>query len=146
MLFGDTNIPNALFGGNDAVIEGALKNPNQFRDAVLFESLNSLPTAKKKEFVNSKEAKTMLQEGLISTEVLERLSAEADNGVLKTTVCHMAKENGDPEWDELVKHRMEERRLLNDLIEKYGDKAKVIADNADKEFVEAYIPEYFRTK
>ena len=146
MLFGDTNIPNALFGGNDAVIEGALKNPNQFRDAVLFESLNSLPTAKKKEFVNSKEAKTMLQEGLISTEVLERLSAEADNGVLKTTVCHMAKENGDPAWDELVKHRMEERRLLNDLIEKYGDKAKVIADNADKEFVEAYIPEYFRTK
>lgn len=146
MLFGDTNIPNALFGGNDAVIEGALKNPNQFRDAVLFESLNSLPTVKKKEFINSKEAKTMLQEGLISTEVLERLSAETDNGVLKTTVCHMAKENGDPEWDELVKHRMEERRLLNDLIEKYGDKAKVIADNADKEFVEAYIPEYFRTK
>ena len=140
MLFGNTDIPNALFGGNDAIIEGALKNPNQFRDAVLFESLNSLPTAKKKEFVNSKEAKTMLQEGLISTEVLERLSAEADNGVLKTTVCHMAKENGDPAWDELVKHRIEERRLLNDLIEKYGDKAKVIADNADKEFVEAYIP------
>lgn len=145
MLF-NASVSSSIFGGNDVVMEGALKNPNQYRDAVLFESLNSLPTEKKKEFVNSKEAKTMVTEGLISTEVLERLSAEADTGVLRTTVCHMAKENGDPMWDELIKHRIEERRLLNDLIEKYSDKAKVIADNADKEFVEAYIPEYFRTK
>lgn len=145
MLF-NASVSSSIFGGNDVVMEGALKNPNQYRDAVLFESLNSLPTEKKKEFVNSKEAKTMVTEGLISAEVLERLSAEADTGVLRTTVCHMAKENGDPMWDELVKHRIEERRLLNDLIEKYSDKAKVIADNADKEFVEAYIPEYFRTK
>lgn len=145
MLF-NASISSSIFGGNDVVMEGALKNPNQYRDAVLFESLNSLPTEKKKEFVNSKEAKTMVTEGLISTEVLERLSAEADTGVLRTTVCHMAKENGDPMWDELVKHRIEERRLLNDLIEKYSDKAKVIADNANKEFVEAYLPEYFRTK
>lgn len=145
MLF-NASVSSSIFGGNDVVMEGALKNPNQYRDAVLFESLNSLSIEKKKEFVNSKEAKTMVTEGLISAEVLERLSAEADTGVLRTTVCHMAKENGDPMWDELVKHRIEERRLLNDLIEKYSDKAKVIADNADKEFVEAYIPEYFRTK
>lgn len=145
MLF-KSSVSSSIFGGEDIVIEGALKNPNQYRDAVLFESLNSLPTEKKKEFINSKEAKMMVNEGMISTEVLERLSAEADTGILRTTVCHMAKENGDPAWDELVKHRIEERRLLNDLIEKYSDKAKVIADNANKEFVEAYIPEYFRTK
>lgn len=130
----------------DMVMESCLKNPNQLRDAVIYESLSSLPTKKIKEFVNSKEAKVMLKEELISQEVLERLVDEKDTGCLKTTVCHMAKENGDPLWDELVKHRIEERRLLNDLIAKYGENAKEAADIANKEFVESKIPEYFRTK
>lgn len=145
MIFGNS-ISESLFGGRDVVMEGNLKNPNQYRDAVLFESLNSLPTNKKKEFIRSNEAKTMLREGLITTEVLERLADEANTGVLKTTVCHMAKENGDPEWDALLKHRIEERRIMNDLIEKYKDKAEVIANNADKEFIEAFIPKYFRSE
>lgn len=130
----------------DMVMESSLKNPNQLRDAVIYESLSSLPTKKIKEFVNSKEAKVMLKEELISQEVLERLVDEKDTGCLKTTVCHMAKENGDPLWDELVKHRIEERRLLNDLLAKYGENAKEAADIANKEFVESKIPEYFRTK
>ena len=86
----------------------------------------------------------MLNEGIISQEMLERLATDGDTGVLKTTVCHMAKENGDPLWDELVKHHIEERRLMNELINKYGEQAKPIADNANKDFVESCIPEYFR--
>lgn len=135
---------SAVFGSGDMKLESALKNPNQFRDAVIFESLSSLPTKKINEFVNSKEAKTMINEGLISQDVLERLVNTSDKNILKTTVCHMAKENGDPIWDEFVKARIQERRIMNDLLEKYGKDAKVIADNAEKEIVNASIPEYFR--
>ena len=137
-------INSAVFGSGDMKLESALKNPNQFRDAVIFESLSSLPTKKINEFVNSKEAKTMINEGLISQDVLERLVNTSDKNILKTTVCHMAKENGDPIWDEFVKERIQERRIMNDLLEKYGKDAKVIADNAEKEIVNASIPEYFR--
>ncbi len=137
-------INSAVFGSGDMKLESALKNPNQFRDAVIFESLSSLPTKKINEFVNSKEAKTMINEGLISQDVLERLVNTSDKNILKTTVCHMAKENGDPIWDEFVKARIQERRIMNDLLEKYGKDAKVIADNAEKEIVNASIPEYFR--
>ena len=86
----------------------------------------------------------MINEGLISQDVLERLVNTSDKNILKTTVCHMAKENGDPIWDEFVKARIQERRIMNDLLEKYGKDAKVIADNAEKEIVNASIPEYFR--
>ena len=136
-----------VFGGADIKMESTLKNPNQFKEAVIYESLNSLPTKKINEFVHSEEAKTMLNEGIISQDVLDRLVANSDHHnckVLKTTVCHMAKENGDPIWDEFVKARIQERRLLNDLIEKYGKDAKVIADSAEKDIVKACIPEYFR--
>lgn len=135
---------NSIFGGSDVKIESALKNPNQFREAVVYETLSNLPTSKVKEFVGSKEAKMMLSEGIITYDALERLAAEKDTGVLKTTVCHMAKENGDPLWDEFVRCRIEERRLLNELISKYSESAKPIADNAQKDFVESCIPEYFR--
>lgn len=135
---------SSIFGAADIKLESALKNPNQFREAVIFETLNGLPSAKRKEFIKSNEAKTMLTEGLITKDMLDRLASESDNGVLKTTVCHMAKENGDPIWDEFVRCRIEERRIMNELIAKYGEDAKPIADNTDKDFVESCIPEYFR--
>ena len=135
---------SSVFGAADIKLESALKNPNQFREAVIFETLNGLPNEKRREFIKSNEAKIMLTEGLITKDMLDRLAIESDNGVLKTTVCHIAKENGDPIWDEFVRCRIEERRLMNELIAKYGEDAKPIADNADKDFVEACIPEYFR--
>ena len=106
MIFSN-GVSSQVFGPADIKLESALKNPNQFREAVLFESLNNLPAAKKKEFLTSPEAKAMLEEGLVTRDMLERLAAESDNGILKTTVCHMAKENGDPAWDELVKLRLQ---------------------------------------
>ena len=134
---------SVVFGGSDVHMEGALKNPNQFRDAILYESLNSLSSDKVKEFVSSNEAKFMVEEGLMSPETLERLANQGDC-ILKTTICHMAKENGDPMWDELVRLHMQERRIMNDLIEKYADEAKPVAESAVKTFVEACVPEYFR--
>lgn len=138
------SLSSSIFGGANVVMESALKDPNQFRNAILFESLSSLPESKIKEFINSEEAKTMLTEGLITQDALERLVSEKDTGILKTTVCHMAKENGDPLWDELVKHRIEERRLLNDMIEKYKEDAKPLVNGAKKDIIDKCIPEYFR--
>lgn len=137
-------VDNQLFGTGNAVIESSLKNPNQYRDAVLYESLSSLSKEKINEFVKSKEAEVMLNEGLISADVLERLAREHDDGILNTTVCHMAKENGDPLWDEFVRLRIEERRLMNELLDKYSNEAKPVADNAQTDFVENCIPKYFR--
>lgn len=132
-----------VFGSSDIKLESALKNPKQFGEAIIYEALSSLSTSKKKEFINSKEAKEMIKEGYITTDTLERLASESDNGILKTTVCHMAKENGDPLWDEFIHLRMQERRIMNDLIEKYSDKAEPVIEDINKKFI-ASIPSYFR--
>lgn len=133
-----------IFGEPQAVMEGTLKNPNQYRNAVLFESLSTLPENKRKEFVNSQEAKFMMENDIISPETLDRLIAGDDNRLLKTTICHMAKENGDPLWDELVQARMLERRVMNNLLAKYADEAQPVVEGAARKFVETCIPEYFR--
>ena len=136
-----------VFGENDAKLEGVVfKNPNQFREAVIFEALNSLPESKIKEFVVSEEAETMMSTGIISQDAIERLTNSKDNDILCTTICHMAKEDGDPLWDELVKARMEERRVMNELIAKYQESAAPYAEKAKEEFVESFIPKYFHNK
>ena len=141
MFYGTTS---CVFGGADVKLESALKNPNQFREAVIFETVRHLPAQKRREFINSNEAKVMVNEGYITDETIERLSDSEDTSIFKTAVCHMAKENDDPDWDEFVMHQIEARRLLNDMIARYGDKAKNVADNAYKDFVEHCVPEYFR--
>lgn len=135
---------SVVFGSGSIKLESALKNPNQFREAVLFEALSNLPNSKINEFIKSPEAKHMLSEGTVTPEMIERLEDCGNNSVFKTTVLHMAKEENDPLWDELVNYRMQERRVLNQLIEKYGEKAKSVSDNAYKNFVEKCVPSYFR--
>ena len=146
MFINNPSITSALFGASDVIMESALKNPNQYRNAILFESLSSLSDDKLNEFVNSQEAKVMVNEGILTQETIERLASDHNDSFINTTVCHMAKENGDPEWDAIVKCRIEERRLLNELIERYKDKAEVVVNGAKKEIVEGCIPDYFKNK
>lgn len=138
-----------VFGSGNAVMENTLKNPNQFREAVLFEHISNLPPEKIKEFIHSDEAKTMVDNGMLSCDSIERLAHHADkhHHHFHSAVCHMAKENEDPLWDELVKCRIEERRIMNEIIDKYGKKAEEspAVKNTISEFINKCIPEYFRT-
>lgn len=143
-MFLNTNIESTVFGSHDAVIESALKNPNQFREAVVFESLSKLPVKRLNEFVDSEEAKLMIDKGIISHDTLERLANENNNSTLQTTVCHMAKENGDPLWDEIVRLRIEEHRVMDELLNKYSEQAAPIANNVQTDFIESCIPSEFR--
>lgn len=135
-----------IFGGPEAQLEVALKEPNQYRNAVVFESLAGLSEDRRREFIHSEEAKVLLREGVITDEMLEKLGAmdKDDNHVFCTSILHMAKEEGDPLWDEFVQHHVEERRIMNELIAKYGEEGQKMAANAQKNIVEAYIPRHFR--
>ena len=62
----------------------------------------------------------------------------------KLTVCHMAKENDDPLWGQLVACRLQERNIMNAIVEKYAKEADPISKTARQAFVESCVPEYFR--
>lgn len=127
-------------------IQGVLKNPNQFREAVIFEHMSHKDPATIKTFCNSSEAKAMIEAGTITYDTLDRLAKKAnmDNRVINTAVCHVAKENEDDLWDQLVKARAEERRIMNELLDKYRADVGPIATNARTEIIEKCIPSKFR--
>ena len=120
-----------------------MKNPNQFREAVAVEIISRLPKSKINEFTKSNEAKAMMESGIISQDSIDMIADEQKSNIIKAAVCQMAKDNNDPEWDDLVEHRMEERRLFNSLFEKYGEEANKLTADIEKD-ISRMIPEYFR--
>ena len=144
MIFRKDVISSGVFGSGDVKLEVTLKDPNQYRRAVIIEAISNLPIKKMREFIRSEEAKVMITEGIIDPDDLSHLESKPNEFCRNTAVCAKAKEDGDPLWDELVRLRTQERRVMNDLIEKYGSSVSTIADNADTDIVEAYIPRYFR--
>ena len=127
-------------------IKAVLKNPNQFREAVIFEHMSHKDPATIKTFCNSTEARTMVESGAITYDTLDRLAqkANSDKGVINTAVCHVAKENDDELWNQLVQARAEERRIMNELLDKYRKEVTPIATNARTEIIEKCIPSRFR--
>lgn len=127
-------------------IKAVLKNPNQFREAVIFEHMSHKDPATIKTFCGSTEARTMIEAGTITYDTLDRLAqkANSDKGVINTAVCHVAKENDDELWNQLVQARAEERRIMNELLEKYRKEVEPVAINARTEIIEKCVPSRFR--
>ena len=127
-------------------LPGVLKNPNQFREAVIYEHMSHKDPATLKRFVNSSEAKAMIEAGTITYDTLDRLAkkANSDNTVVNTAVCHVAKENEDDLWDQLVKAHAEERRIMNELLDKYRKDVETVAINAKSDIIESCIPKQYR--
>ena len=133
----------SVLGGTDVVMENTLRDPNQYREAVLFEALASMPAKRIHEFVISPEAKMMVTEGILKQETIDRLASHHNDKILNTTILQLAKEADDPLWKQLVASRIAERRVMNELLDKYGDQAHTVADNAYENFVAPNLPKYF---
>lgn len=117
------------------------KDTKPLQEAFIFQELSRLPKSKLHEFVTGPEAKYLIENDIISGDTLEALANEEyTDHAMELVVSHMAKENEDERWNELVRHRAEERRLMNELIGEYGDAAKTYAENARTNFVAKYVP------
>jgi hypothetical protein len=132
-----------------------LKNVKPIREAFIVNELSYLSKDKLKEYVHSSHARALVENEIISADALEQLTRQAETNCepghdhdyrnMQYMICHIANENGDDRWDEIVRHRAEERRLMDDLIRDYYDTAKQTYDGYHDEFVDKYIPKSYQT-
>lgn len=128
---------------DEGFIDSTLKNPNLFTEAVIFDEISRRSASDIKNFCRSNEAKMMIEAGVISQGTIERLDAHTDDHCKDISVCHIASENEDPLWQELIMARREERRIMNELLNKYGNNAEEIGSQVRKEIIEKKIPTKF---
>lgn len=138
--------PSAVFSENTVIIDNLqLKNPKPIREAFVVEQLRRNNKAALQEYVKSKHAKALLENEIISPDSLETLTKDAfGDRSMELMCCHMAHENGDDRWDEIVRLRAEERRLMNDLIRDYHASAATVCHNYQEELVDKYVPKEYQ--
>lgn len=135
-----------VFGEGVVTPHGAFKDTRPLQEAFVLQELSHLPKAKLKEFMAGPECKYLVENDIISGDTLERLANEEySDKSMELVVCHMASENEDERWNELVRHRAEERRLMNELIGEYGDAARTYAESYREDFVYNCIPKGYRS-
>lgn len=137
-----------VFGeGNISAPKGVFKDIRPLQEAFVFHELSHMPKSELKKFAKTPECKYLVENDIISGETLDRLvSDEYGDQAMELCVCHMAKENDDERWNELVRHRAEERRLMNELIGEYGDAARTYAEQYRENFVYNCVPEGYLNK
>lgn len=126
--------------------EVKLKDPKPYREAyVLTELARRMNPEQIGKFVKSKNAQALVENEIIGYDAIENLARNAySDRSEELMVCHMAAENDDDRWNELVRHREEERRILADLMRDYGSDAHAACKQYNSDFVNKYVPGEYR--
>lgn len=136
-----------VFGEGAMTPHGIFSDIRPLQEAFVFNELSHLPKEKLREFMKGPECKYLIENEIISADTLEKLASdEYIDKAEELVCCHMAKEVGDDRWDELVRHRAEERRIMNDLIQTYGEAAKPYVEKYRENFVFKCVPKGYRAE
>lgn len=115
--------------------------PEGFLEQCIVDEVSHLTDEQIQEFCNSPEAEQMVQEGTMRKKTLVRLSKKDDMSRRRTMAAFsIAREKKDPLWAKLVKNRVQERKLIGEIVKKYGTKADRVAKIGQKEYLKHKMP------
>lgn len=132
-----------IFGGNLNNTDNDLgmiteEFMQEYIENVFFMEASGLPDEQLQKLLESPEIKALEEKGLIGKKTRVTLSKK-DDLERRTSMAsiQMAKENNDNLYDQLVKNRVKERKLLAAIDRKYSNRAARIAKAAQKSFIKA---------
>lgn len=105
-------------------------------ESAIVQQVEMMNDKQRSEYLNSKEFDALVEAGVVGRKAIVRMSRQADMDRRIHLLClQMAKENGDADWEALRKNRINERRLLNKLYQKYGQRVQRQAAMSQKRLI-----------
>ena len=115
--------------------------PYGFLEACIVDEVSHLSDEKIQEFCQSPEAEALVEAGVMRKKTLVRLSKKDDFSRRRTMAAFtIARDKKDPLWSKLVKNRVQERKLIGEIVKKYGGKADKVARAGQKEYLKQKMP------
>ena len=115
--------------------------PEGFIEACILDEVSHLSDEKIQEFCNSPEAEALVEAGVMRKKSLVRLSKKDDMSRRRTMAAFtIARDKKDPLWSKLVKNRVQERKLIGEIVKRYGAKADKVAKAGQKEYLKQKMP------
>ncbi len=105
-------------------------------NAFFYDENYSLPDAEKQALLESDNVALLEKAKYLGKKTQVRLSKNDDISRRTTMVeLELAKKDSSSIWKQLVKNRVQERKLLGMLHKQYGNRAKILAARSQKEYI-----------
>lgn len=127
-------------------VEKVFSDPDSIYGQMIEMEVSQLPYEKIQEFcAPGGVGETLVSEGKLSKKTIVRLSKKDDlSKRTKMIALNLAKENNDPLWDKLALNRVKEREFISKIMAKYGNKARKLAMESQKNFLKkSHLPASF---
>lgn len=136
----------SIFGNNNTFLESDL-NKSELLESYIYDEISKLGQETIQEFVHSQQAQAMVEAGIIGKKTLVKLSKVDDlERRIGMAALQLAKDKSDPLFDKLVKVRVKEKELLDQINNKYINKATQVAKIGQKDYLKNKIPVGFMRK
>lgn len=119
---------------------------NACTEMYIVDEVSHLTDEQIQEFCNSPEAEALVEAGKLRRKTLVRLSKKDDMSRRKTMAAfQLARDKKDPLWAKLVKNRVQERKLIGQIEQKYGTKAERVAKLGQRDYLKNQMtPSFMR--
>lgn len=136
----------SIFGNSNTFLESDL-NKSELLESYIYDEISKLDQETIQEFVHSQQAQAMVEAGIIGKKTLVKLSKVDDlERRIGMAALQLAKDKSDPLFDKLVKVRVKEKELLDQINNKYINKATQVAKIGQKDYLKNKIPVGFMRK
>lgn len=136
----------SIFGNNNTFLESDL-NRSELLESYIYDEISKLGQETIQEFVHSQQAQAMVEAGIIGKKTLVKLSKVDDlERRIGMAALQLAKDKSDPLFDKLVKVRVKEKELLDQINNKYINKATQVAKIGQRDYLKNKIPVGFMRK
>lgn len=116
-------------------------------ETMLIDLISQMSDDQRRVYMESDEFQNLLEAGIAGRRSVVRLSRQDDlSRRVNLASIQMAKEKGDSDWEALRRNRMNERRLLDRIYQKYGNKVRRDAIQAQKNLVKLSPKAFSMTK
>lgn len=133
-----------IYGNGVDQALGDVTIPEGLLESYIVDEVSHLSDEKIQEFCKSPEAEALVEAGVMRKKTLVRLSKKDDFSRRRTMAAFaIAREKKDPLWDKLVKNRVNERKLIGEIVRKYGGKAERTAKIGQREYLKHKMPVSF---
>ena len=137
-------LENSTEDGGIMEMNISAETENSIFEQLLIEECSHFNNDQLNAFLESDLCEALITEGKMRKNTIVMLSKRDDQSRRnKIIAMNMAKQANDPLWEKLKKNRAIERKLLGQVMKKYGRKAQKVAKKEQKDWIKNRMPANF---
>ena len=119
----------------DDMMDDGVRDKNALLESILVDQVRRMDDNTRNEYLRSDEFQNLCEAGVATRKTIVRFNKQDDlTRRIHLAALQKAKE-GSPLWDKLHRNRIEEKKLLKQIIERYGMKVRADAIKSQRRLI-----------